>query len=575
VTKREDEEIGYASLSIISLSLKLSSTKGDLTSPSVTLLGDVSFGVSHWLRLLRWHFSATTLGGSPRDDGALSRLLVLSLGGSSPPSFPSVAQIEAFTSNRKIEGSKFIEQRFKQFRSSLHNKSSSFLHLLNSQVPHNDNPTQFLSFSPTPDVGGSASRAQTVEDRKQRCKWSTAEDLRIGAYYNASPKVVGLPKREKLHCKQRWGKINEGVCKFVGSYDAATKQRTSGQSEDDVLKAAHEIFLNYYKSRNLWFKEKDGGEDQSFQSSTSMPSVNGEDEATARPIGVKASKAKAKRSVGEEGKNLQNFQQMLELKAKDIASKEKLSQTKLLDKLLAKTEPLSDLEVALKNKLIKDMLYMGSSHTQPEMEPRKRIVCGLSARGIIPSLSEEDRDDDVVPLPQEDTVEVVEISDEEEEDMVDLSREEYMSNMGYLIKVEESEDDIEPEFRRMLERMKEEEKKLREEKFKVLNSGIKLEKGQSSKGDGNKRKRRRNSLSPLQKCTAAIRVLAYGFAADMVDEYLRLGETTGRLCVEQFVEGIIYLFGDEYLRRPTPADLQRLLDVGERRGFPGMIGSID
>ena len=61
----------------------------------------------------------------------------------------------------------------------------------------------------------------------------------------------------------------------------------------------------------------------------------------------------------------------------------------------------------------------------------------------------------------------------------------------------------------------------------------------------------------------------------MVDEYLRLGETTARLCVEQFVEGIIYLFGDEYLRSPTPADLQRLLDVGERRGFPGMIGSID
>ena len=151
-------------------------------------------------------------------------------------------------------------------------QSSSFLHLLNSQVPHNDNPPQFLSFSPTPDVGGSASRAQTGEDRKQRCKWSIVEDLvlisawlntskdpvvgseqragtfwkRIEAYYNASPKVVGLPKREK-NCKQRWGKINEGVCKFVGSYDAATKQRPSGQSEDDVLKAAHEIFLNDYK----------------------------------------------------------------------------------------------------------------------------------------------------------------------------------------------------------------------------------------------------------------------------------------------------------------------------------------
>ena len=109
------------------------------------------------------------------------------------------------------------------------------------------------------------------------------------------------------------------------------------------------------------------------------------------------------------------------------------------------------------------------------MEPRKRIVCGLSARGIIPPLPQEDTDDDVVDIPQEDTVEVVEISDEEEEDMVELSFEEYMRNMGYLIRVEESVEDIEPEFRRMLKRMEQEEKKLREEKFKVLNSGIKLE----------------------------------------------------------------------------------------------------
>ncbi|XP_048617757.1 uncharacterized protein LOC125589264 [Brassica napus] len=63
--------------------------------------------------------------------------------------------------------------------------------------------------------------------------------------------------------------------------------------------------------------------------------------------------------------------------------------------------------------------------------------------------------------------------------------------------------------------------------------------------------------------------------ADAVDEYLRLGETTTRSCVEHFVEGILDLFGDEYLRRPTPADLQRLLYIGEQRGFPGMIGSID
>ncbi|KAL0801719.1 hypothetical protein Bca101_056895 [Brassica carinata] len=198
-----------------------------------------------------------------------------------------------------------------------------------------------------------------------------------------------------------------------------------------------------------------------------MPSVNGEDEAMARPIGVKAAKAKAKRSAGEEGKNLQEFQQMWEIKEKDFVLKDKLSKTKLLDSLLAKTEPLSELEVVLKNKLITEMLSIG----------------------IRPPLPQEDTDDDVEDItPTE--VEVVEISDEEEEDMVELSREEYMRNMGYLIRVEESEDDIEPEFRRMLKRIHEEENKLREEKFKVLKLGIKLEDGQSSKGDGKKRKTR-------------------------------------------------------------------------------------
>ncbi|XP_019083796.1 PREDICTED: putative nuclease HARBI1 [Camelina sativa] len=70
-------------------------------------------------------------------------------------------------------------------------------------------------------------------------------------------------------------------------------------------------------------------------------------------------------------------------------------------------------------------------------------------------------------------------------------------------------------------------------------------------------------------------MMAYGSAADAQDEYIRLAETTAISCLENFVQGIINFFGDEYLRRPTPADLQRLLDIGEMRGFPGMIGSID
>lgn len=40
----------------------------------------------------------------------------------------------------------------------------------------------------------------------------------------------------------------------------------------------------------------------------------------------------------------------------------------------------------------------------------------------------------------------------------------------------------------------------------------------------------RLGLSGLQKCTAAIHMMAYGTAADAIDEYLRMGETTALKC---------------------------------------------
>ncbi|XP_072074187.1 uncharacterized protein [Arachis hypogaea] len=85
----------------------------------------------------------------------------------------------------------------------------------------------------------------------------------------------------------------------------------------------------------------------------------------------------------------------------------------------------------------------------------------------------------------------------------------------------------------------------------------------------------RRGLSPLQKCTAAIRMLAYGVAADVVDDYVRIGESTTIECLENFVEGVILVFEDEYLQKPNPNDVQCLLQMAEGRGFPGMLGSID
>ncbi|XP_048493272.2 uncharacterized protein LOC125493793 [Beta vulgaris subsp. vulgaris] len=81
--------------------------------------------------------------------------------------------------------------------------------------------------------------------------------------------------------------------------------------------------------------------------------------------------------------------------------------------------------------------------------------------------------------------------------------------------------------------------------------------------------------STHQKCTAALRCLAYGSASDAVDEYIKIAESTAKECLVHFVQGIRKAFTTEYLRRPTVTDLQRLLRDGERRGFPGNDGRID
>ncbi|XP_057760907.1 uncharacterized protein LOC130981326 [Arachis stenosperma] len=70
-------------------------------------------------------------------------------------------------------------------------------------------------------------------------------------------------------------------------------------------------------------------------------------------------------------------------------------------------------------------------------------------------------------------------------------------------------------------------------------------------------------------------MLPYGVAADAVDDYVRIGESTTIECLEKFVKGVILVFEDEYLRKPNPNKVRRLLQIAEGRGFPGMLGSID
>ncbi|XP_013617725.1 PREDICTED: glutathione S-transferase T3-like [Brassica oleracea var. oleracea] len=267
----------------------------------------------------------------------------------------------------------------------------SFQNLLNSQQPNNS--FSFVTREPSVEISSSDAFVfgtpwsedlnddeRTVSDCKARRKWSPTEDTvlisawlntskdpvvgneqkaisfwkRIAAYVASSSKLVGMQKREASHCKQRWGKINEGVCKFVGCYEAATKQKFSGLSENDVLKMAHAIFFNDNNDRfaleHAWLERRHDQKwcgasatkdkvsskrrklnDQCAQSSTY---VAGEDEA--RPVGVKAAKAKGE-SKATNSEEAAEMQSMWEIREKDFVLKEKLNKQKLIDSLIAKT----------------------------------------------------------------------------------------------------------------------------------------------------------------------------------------------------------------------------------------------
>ena len=72
-----------------------------------------------------------------------------------------------------------------------------------------------------------------------------------------------------------------------------------------------------------------------------------------------------------------------------------------------------------------------------------------------------------------------------------------------------------------------------------------------------------------------MRVIADGVPADYADEYLRIGEDTTIESVHRFAKVIIRVFGPEYLRAPNEEDTKKLMASSERRGWPGMLGSID
>nr|GFC79119.1 hypothetical protein [Tanacetum cinerariifolium] len=83
-------------------------------------------------------------------------------------------------------------------------------------------------------------------------------------------------------------------------------------------------------------------------------------------------------------------------------------------------------------------------------------------------------------------------------------------------------------------------------------------------------------ISALVKCTFAVRQLAYNTVPDALDEYLQIGDKTSPDCLMAFCNGVMELYNEEFLRKPTQTNVKKLYAFHEEKhGFSGMLESID
>ena len=82
-------------------------------------------------------------------------------------------------------------------------------------------------------------------------------------------------------------------------------------------------------------------------------------------------------------------------------------------------------------------------------------------------------------------------------------------------------------------------------------------------------------IHPLLKTIATLRILSYGVVADFNEKYLQLSENLSLKSMDKFCDMVVSIFSEEYPFHPKHNDLERLLNIGAKCGFPGMLGSLE
>nr|GEU82984.1 hypothetical protein [Tanacetum cinerariifolium] len=82
----------------------------------------------------------------------------------------------------------------------------------------------------------------------------------------------------------------------------------------------------------------------------------------------------------------------------------------------------------------------------------------------------------------------------------------------------------------------------------------------------------KEGISPLIKCTSAIRQMAYDVNGNFLDEYMQISEKSSHMALDHFCEAVMEIYGPEFLRKPMVIDNEKLYrHHEEKHGFSGML----
>ncbi|XP_062118544.1 uncharacterized protein LOC133832184 [Humulus lupulus] len=333
---------------------------------------------------------------------------------------------------------------------------------------------------------------------------------RMAEYYNTNQK--GSQARTGRQCKDHWNKMNQKVACFNGCYKRVQHAHHSGWSDERILENAHQLYK--YENNNSNFLLVDCWrllKDEPKWNTMYQPKgdISDGEVCEVRLTGQKAAKRKWK----EKKDTHTRFIEISERKASE------------LEKLVAIKEKETE-----DNRMTKyvDYLIMDTSHMTPEQKKDHENVYNMSLEDIIIAECTDDHDDQYFKALMDGG------------SSTRQGRKRAHIDRGHVEGHQRLFDDYfsdepvytEYEFRRRFRMRRHVFLRIvqalenRSEYFHMRFDAI-----------------GRRGISPLQKCTAAMRMLAYGAPADYVDEYVRIGETTAIECLFNFVRGLNDIFG--------------------------------